>query len=242
LPAVARRILIAVSDDALPEVSAELLAGGLRNGMALHTSGAAGPDALRLLRSNSNFTGVLHPLQTIPTREAGVASLPGSAFAFAGDEAACVWAQQLIESLDGTPLRLDGAGWPLYHAAAVVASNYQVTLTDAALELMELAGVPRSEALQALAPLVLSAAANTVAMGPAAALTGPVRRADMATVERHLRELRRASPAVRNLYTAAGLRCVELARRAGLTADDARRLTDLFRTEGAITETAETDS
>ena len=45
LPQCAGRILIAVTDGAIPDVAAELAEGGFRDGIVLHTSGAAGPDA-----------------------------------------------------------------------------------------------------------------------------------------------------------------------------------------------------
>ncbi|MBI5086184.1 MAG: NAD(P)-binding domain-containing protein [Acidobacteria bacterium] len=93
LPAIAPRILIAVSDDALDSVASELAAAGLHGALVLHTCGAAGPAALAPLRAAASSTGVLHPLQTVPSAEVGVLSLPGSAFAYAGDPAAAGWAR-----------------------------------------------------------------------------------------------------------------------------------------------------
>jgi predicted short-subunit dehydrogenase-like oxidoreductase (DUF2520 family) len=242
IPRSIERVLVAVSDEAIPTVAGQLLSAGLRGASVLHTSGAAGPDALSGLRAQENAVGVLHPLQTVPSAAAGVASLPGSAFAFAGDPAACAWAGELVNSLGGRPLAIESGAWHLYHAAAVIASNYQVTLTDAALELMERAGVSRAESLGALAPLVLSAASNTIDLGPEAALTGPVRRGDVQTVRQHLLALRSGSPLLLTLYSTAGVYCVELAKRAGLPHEKALQLLELFRTEGACAETAEKDS
>lgn len=212
-----RHILIAVSDDAIPEAASQLAAGGLSGAVVLHTSGAAGPDALQALRDTGNSTGVLHPLQTVPTAEHGIETLPGATYALAGDEAAVRWARSLVARLGGRELAVDPRRWAHYHAAAVMVSNYQITLMDAALELMEMAGIQRSAAIEALAPIVRTTTENVLANGPEGALTGPIVRGDAGTVRGHLRALESALPETQRLYIAAGLRTVVVAGRAGLT-------------------------
>jgi predicted short-subunit dehydrogenase-like oxidoreductase (DUF2520 family) len=216
LPRCARCILIAVSDDAVTSVADELEASGLEGGIVLHTSGSAGPDALACLRRSNNSTGVLHPLQTVPTAARGIETLPGSTFACSGDDAAMSWAGELIEALRGRALAIDPERWQHYHAAAVMACNYHVTLVDAALELMENAGIGRGPALDALRPLIQATTDNVLNAGPEAALTGPVRRGDAGTIRRHLAALSTASEETRRLYVAAGRRTIALAKRAGL--------------------------
>ncbi len=224
LPEHSRHILISVADDAIPAVAAELAAAGLTGAIVLHTSGAAGPEALDVLRAAGNSTGVLHPLQTVPSAERGVRTLPGSTYAFAGDADAVEWARGLIGRLGGKGLTVDPAHWPHYHAAAAMACNYHVTLVDAALELMQLAGIARDAALDALGPILRATAENILASGPELALTGPIRRGDAGAVRRHMAALEDTLPETRELYTAAGLRTIAIARRAGLTADAADEL------------------
>jgi len=193
-----RRILIAVADDAIPAVASKLAAGGLRDAVVLHTSGAAGPDALRALRDTGNAVGVLHPLQTVPTAERGIQSLPGATYAFAGDLAAVEWARALITRLGGKELAIDPQRWHHYHAAAVMACNYQVTLT-----------------------ILRATTENILASGPERALTGPIVRGDVGTIRRHLAALETAFPETRRLYVAAGQRTIPVAKRAGLPDDAA---------------------
>jgi predicted short-subunit dehydrogenase-like oxidoreductase (DUF2520 family) len=217
LPRHSRHVLIAVSDDAIPEVAAGLAAAGLTGAIVLHTSGAAGPEALEALRMRDNSVGVLHPLQTVPSAERGVETLRGATYAFAGDASAAAWARDLITQLAGKPLPVDPQRWQHYHAAAVMACNYQVTLVDAALELMEIAGIGRAAALDALAPILRATIDNVLATGPEKALTGPIRRGDVGTIRRHLAALHGiASQETRQLYSAAGLRTIPVAERAGL--------------------------
>ena len=78
----------------------------------------------------------------------------------------------------------------LYHAGAVFASNYVVTLQRAASLLFESAGAPP----EALEPLMRRTIENGFE------LTGPIARGDLETVERHLAALQGTGHA--DLYTA----------------------------------------
>jgi predicted short-subunit dehydrogenase-like oxidoreductase (DUF2520 family) len=227
-----RRILVAVADDAVAQVGSELFQSGLSGGVVLHTSAAAGPEALANLRQASNSVGVLHPLQTVPTPARGIEVLPGARFAFAGDDEATKWAQKLIAVLNGSAIAVDRDHWQHYHAAAVMACNYHLTLVDSALELMEIAGVARNAALDALAPLIRATTDNLLQLGPEGALTGPVQRGDAGTVRGHLGALASCLPQTRQLYTVAGLRTIPLARRAGLGLNGAREVEEAFEEVG----------
>jgi predicted short-subunit dehydrogenase-like oxidoreductase (DUF2520 family) len=224
LPRHASRIVIAVTDEAIPEVAAEIAEGGLRDGIVLHTSGAAGPEALEILREAGNSIGVLHPLQTVPSAERGLETLPGATFAFAGDEEAAAWASHLIAGIGGSEMRVDPKFWRHYHAGAVMACNFQMTLVDAALELMAMAGIGREAALDALSPILRATTENILKLGPERALTGPIRRGDVGTIRRHLAAVENASPETKRLYVAAGMRTVVVAERAGLDENAAREV------------------
>jgi len=231
LPRLASHILIAVTDSAIAEVAASLAKTGLTRAVILHTSGAIGPQVLDVLRRAGNSVGVLHPLQTVPSIEHGIENLPGSTFAFAGDPEAAAWASGLIALLNGKPLRVNPDFWHHYHAGAVMACNYQMTLVDCALELMSVAGIARDQALDALAPILRAATENVLTSGPVCSLTGPIRRGDVPTVARHLAAMNDATPETKRLYLTAGLRTILLAQRAGLPESEARRLKELLMAE-----------
>jgi predicted short-subunit dehydrogenase-like oxidoreductase (DUF2520 family) len=110
----------------------------------------------------------------------------------------------------------------------VFTSNYQVTMIDAALELMQGAGLDRRESLEALSPLVRATTENVLSTGPEHALTGPIRRGDCGTVRKHLMALDRCLQGTKDLYVAAGLRTVTLAERSGLRPESARAITKLL--------------
>ncbi len=221
LPARCTRVLIAVPDDALDSV-VRVLAKTMHRGAALHTCGTRGPEALAPLEAMGVSCAAIHPLQTVTTPQQGLTALPGAAFAITGSESpALTWALQIASLLQGEVLRISPEGRPLYHAAAVMASNYTMALLDAAAILMKEAGIEEEQALQALTPLIQASVGNALAMGPLRALTGPVERGDNGTIETHLRALADVPvpESVKALYRAAGLHALNMARRKSPGAD-----------------------
>ena len=216
LTAEADHLILCVTDSALPALAQELQRNGFSRGCVLHTSGGAGLLPLASLAAAGVATGVLHPLQTVPTPEAGATNLPGSYFAIGGDLPAVEWANELVALLQGHALHIEADAWPLYHAAAVMASNYQCALVDSALELLVCSGIDRETALAAIGPIIRAAAHNNAVHGPVNALTGPIARGDAGTVTAHLTALAAASLETRQLYVAAGLRTLPIAQERGL--------------------------
>ncbi|HET7560146.1 MAG TPA: DUF2520 domain-containing protein, partial [Limnochordia bacterium] len=109
---------------------------------------------------------------------------------------------------------LAAAGKALYHAAAVVASNYLSALYFVAERLGAESGLG-DQARQVLAPLMQATLARAGALGLPAALTGPIERGDQATVGRHLAALRARGAddrdAVLALYAGCGLVAARMA-------------------------------
>lgn len=221
---VAGRVLIAVSDDAIEDVAVQLAGSGVPGGVALHTSGAYGPQLLRTLADAGVSCGVLHPLQTVATADRGVTALRGATFGFGGDLEATRWAEHIIAIAGGTALRVPVDGFASYHAGAVMASNAVVAAVDAAISLMRAAGVDGAAALSAVGPLCVTTARNATEIGPEAALTGPVQRGDARTVGRHVAALAACPPHVAELYRASAHALLAISRRRGLSAASARAI------------------
>lgn len=212
-PSALRGVVLAVPDAALGEVAGRLAALRLPPAPVLHLSGALGTDVLEPLARAGHPTGALHPLAALADPVSGARSLVGAWFAVEGGGEAGALARWIAAAADGRVLDVAPGGKPLYHAAAVLASNYVVALLDAAESLMAGAGVERAEARAALCRLAAGAVENVARAGPAEALTGPIARGDAPTVERHLGRL---SGEERRLYSVLGRRVLELARRRGL--------------------------
>lgn len=220
-------IVVAVPDRAAVQVAARLARWHPR--VVLQTCGGLGPSALRPLLAAGSACATFHPLQALPTRESGVARLPGSAFGACGPDPAATWCERLVRPPRGTLLRVPEERLPLYHAAAVLASNCAVGLVDAAVALLRNAGLEPAQALAALSPLLAASLGNALTMGTERALTGSVPRGDAGTVERHLEARRDLPQPLQSLYREFGRYLVGLAERRGLACSDAGALRRLLR-------------
>ena len=207
-------IIVAVPDRAVPAVAGQLAERSPR--VVVQTCGALGPSALSPLPERGAACATFHPLQTVPDARAGVQSLPGSTFGVCGRGEALSWCRSLAQSLGGTILSVSEDELPLYHAAAVFASNFAVALVDAATGLMASAGTSRAEARRALRPLIEASMENAFTMGSVQALTGPVARGDAGTVRRHLDAMDGSFGTEQALYRQLGRYLLPLAIRRGL--------------------------
>nr|NIP79630.1 DUF2520 domain-containing protein [Gemmatimonadota bacterium]NIQ54405.1 DUF2520 domain-containing protein [Gemmatimonadota bacterium]NIU74616.1 DUF2520 domain-containing protein [Gammaproteobacteria bacterium]NIX44547.1 DUF2520 domain-containing protein [Gemmatimonadota bacterium] len=151
--------------------------------------------------------------------------LAGSAFAIAGEPTALTTARRIVDAIGGRPIVIPPTLRPLYHAAAVFASNYLLAATSLAVRMFQQAGVPEDEAIAGILPLMRGTMGNLEDLGVSAALTGPVARGDVDTVRLHLGRL---SPTERSLYCALGLETLRLARSAGLDEERAAELETLL--------------
>ena len=205
-------VLLTVPDDAVAAVCAQVNTG---RGFAvdqfvIHCCGGLSSEVLGAAAAAGALTASMHPMQSFATPDA--ARLDGVFWAYEGDPEALPLVERMIEDLGGRGLKTTREGKALYHAGAVVASNYLVTLYDEAVRLLASAGIARDDAGAALAVLMEGTLANLKTLGSPAALTGPVARGDAAMVARHLAAL----PAdARELYAMLGLRTVEVAVRKG---------------------------
>jgi predicted short-subunit dehydrogenase-like oxidoreductase (DUF2520 family) len=136
-------------------------------------------------------------------------------------------ASRLVRAIGGVELALDSSQMAAYHCAAALASNYIVSTVDAAAQVLAAAGVSPAQAVQALVPLADGALRNVAARGTAEGLTGPVRRGDAATIQRHL-EVLRARPELSELYRALARQAAAIAARLdGPDAPDAAGLASI---------------
>ena len=213
-------VVVATPDAAISDV-ATAAARSLETGaLVIHLAGSRGLDAFDDLRAERPDVrvGSLHPLQSFPSASAGLERLAGAFAAVAGDPEV----EELARSLELRPFPLDDSMRGRYHATAVVASNHLVALLGQVQRLAASCGVP----FEVFGPLARAALENALVLGPAAALTGPVARGDLATVERHLASL---DPADRDAYRVLAREAARLAEHRDTAID---RLLDDLRHDG----------
>jgi predicted short-subunit dehydrogenase-like oxidoreductase (DUF2520 family) len=220
-------VLLTVPDGLLREM-AEVLAGRgdpPPGTPVLHCSGALGGEPLEALHHRGYRVGTLHPLQAIANPVTGAQRLMGSSFAISGEPEALAAARRIVSALGGRWIQVPTVRRPLYHASAVMASNYLVVLVRVAARLLEEAGAEPEEAEDAIVALARGALENVAEYGLHGALTGPVSRGDVDVVGLHLRTL---SPEDATLYAELGTRALEMSKDR-LPAEVVGAMNELFR-------------
>jgi predicted short-subunit dehydrogenase-like oxidoreductase (DUF2520 family) len=224
----AATIILAVPDDAIATVARRLAAGGtVTAGQAvLHLSGFHDRAVLAPLAPTGAALGSLHPLQTVAAAESAGQRWRGAYAALEGDLRAVAEGERLARLLGLHAILLPAGAKPGYHAGAVIASNYLVALAVFAARVAERAGISPGMAARIYLPLMRGALENLEHLPPSVALTGPVRRGDLETVQAHLAIL---APEDRVAYGVLGLEALRLAEAAGLEAERAAALGALLR-------------
>lgn len=210
-------VLVTTPDRAIQPVTGDIAhRDGFRPGQVVaHASGALGSGELSAARERGADIVSIHPLQSFADTTGAAARLRGVYFAVEGDPAALPVAERIVHDLGGVLLHLKGEDKALYHAAACVASNYLVALIHMATGLLEHCGLDREHALRALVPLLDGTLQNIKEMGAVEALTGPVARGDLPTLEWHLDAFARRDAGEGDLYRRLGLYALRVAREKG---------------------------
>jgi predicted short-subunit dehydrogenase-like oxidoreductase (DUF2520 family) len=216
-------IVLTVPDDAIAA-----LAGSLRmyGGQAMiHTSGALGAEVLAPAMGAGTQIGAFHPLVAFADTERAVAALHGATVAIEGDDQLASMLADMADAIGATAVRLAPGSKTAYHAAAVLAAGGFIALLDAIAELGRVAGLDEAGSLAVYGRLIEGTLDNARALGIRTALTGPITRGDVGTLESHLAALRAYAPGVTDLYVAAARREIDLAEaRGALTPDDSAKM------------------
>ncbi|MDQ2923546.1 MAG: DUF2520 domain-containing protein [Candidatus Dormibacteraeota bacterium] len=227
-------VFLAVPDDAVSTVAAGLAESDSRipeSVAFVHLSGSLLLSALEPL-GGRHPVGSFHPLQSFPEPRSP-ASFHGIVV---GVDASTAALQRRLASiaraLGARPKRVSDSQRALYHAAAVFASNYVDALFGTAVNLLKLAGWSEKDATSGLLPLTEGTLVTVGKRGPVRALTGPVRRGDVKTVERHLAALATlaapdqslGAPPIVDQYRMLGSIALEIAAQAGLEPAAAERM------------------
>lgn len=180
-------LFLTVPDGSIREVYSEMSQSDIEGKCLVHCSGAM---------SSMIFSGIgqkgargcsVHPICAVSDKLTGYQDLSKAYFTIEGKDVADV--EELIRSCGNVVEAISAEDKVKYHAAAVYASNLVAGLYDLAAGLLKDCGLSESFAGHALQPLFMGNAENVVSVGAVRALTGPVERADITTVEKHLEAL-----------------------------------------------------
>ncbi len=181
------------TQDSVIETVAEKLAGCIERKQGqiwIHCSGSL--QAAVMCKNSSLEVGYLsiHPIQAFATVDNALTLMAGSHY---GVECSNNYVdgvgELLVRVMGGIPHQIEPSRKTLYHAGAVMASNYLVALSYLAVKLFGLAGINQKDALESLLPLIEGACQSIARVVLTEALSGPIARGDVEVVAKHLKEI-----------------------------------------------------
>ena len=203
-------VMVAVPDDQIRSCSEALrkqhkVAGDT---IVFHCSGALSSGELGPITAAAS----VHPLRSFADPAQVAEQFAGTICTLEGSARATDVLRQALLQIGARVVSIKPENKALYHAGAVFANNYLVTLMDAALQTMQAAGIDADMATAMVQPLALGAFGDTFRLGAGAALTGPIARGDVQTVARHEQALQQWDPEFARLYQALAVATGRLAK------------------------------
>ena len=224
----AELVFITTPDDVIATVASEVQWHPGQN--VVHCSGADSTQILEPAKKLGAQVGVIHPLQTFASAKEAIENMPGSTFALEAEEPLLTKLKEMATALEGYWIELEAKDKVVYHAAAVIACNYVVTLVKLATDLWQTFNIPTPQATQALLPLIRGTIHNIETVGIPQCLTGPIARGDTGTIKKHLEALQKVAPAILPTYRELGLQTIPIALAKGrINQKQAQELQELMK-------------
>lgn len=214
--AQAELTVLAVPDDAIAATAGTLADLDWHDKGVIHLSGAYTAAALEPLSARGAMTGSLHPAYPFADRDMPARTLRGVTFALESHHPRLTeWLYDLVNAAEGRALLLRPEQKRLYHAALTLTSNYSVTLYAAGRRLLMEIGADGDTADGALMALLDGTLRNLRDRGVPDALTGPLVRGDIGTLEAHITALS-AQPDIASAYIALARLTLPLLKERGI--------------------------
>ncbi len=222
-------LFLCLPDEEIPKAVARLARARVEwsNKRVFHTSGLLPASILASLHKLGASVASFHPIQSFPRKDTPPERFKDIYVGVEGDKQACRLAMAIARKLGAHPFLISAKTKPAYHAACSIASNLLVVLLDAAFAVLRKAGVATNKTSQLLFPLVEGTLQNVKELDIHHALTGPVIRGDISSVEKHLQSLR-SSPELFRAYKALSLLALKQAEKSGLPRPKIRALRNLL--------------
>ena len=207
-------LLITTRDDQIVGACQDLVGQGAicNEHLVGHMSGAHASLILQDAAGQGAAIFSLHPLQAFAEEEKALSDLPQTYFSIEGTDQRLSAIEEIMTAAGNPYFRLLPENKRLYHLSACIFSNYLVTVMAGGMEALAHSGIPPEKGFAAMLPLIQGTIDNIARIGPAKALTGPIGRGDVTTIEQHLEALSHPNlEGLKKFYAYMGLKTLDLA-------------------------------
>ena len=176
------------------------------------------------------MVGAFHPLQAFASVEQAVENIPGTTFGIEAEEPLSTTLKDMAAAIGGDWIELKASDKVIYHTAAVITSNYLVTLVKLATDLWQTFSIPPDKTTRALLPLLRGTLTNIETIGVPECLTGPIARGDTETIKKHIDALSKTAPEMVSTYKELGRQTIPIAIAKGkISEKQARQLKTILK-------------
>ena len=202
-------VFITVPDDAISMVWNSIKTMSIAGKMICHCSGSLSSNIFRDIEETGAFGFSIHPLLAVSDRYKSYQELPKALLTIEGDADHIGDIKALLEGSELKYTVISADVKTRYHGAAVMCSNLVIGLIRAAEDELLACGFSKEQLSDAIAPLLLGNVNKVLSVGTEAALTGPIERGDVGTVEKHLNTFEGID---RQVYKTMSLKTLEVAK------------------------------
>lgn len=203
-------LFLTTPDDVIKEVWESIAREPIQNKIICHFSGSLSSAVFSNRRETGAFACSIHPMYAFSSKTTSYKQLNQVIFTLEGDAHACATVKPVFEKAGNKVCIIGPEKKGRYHAAASMVSNMMIGLYQMGIDMLADCGFSQEDARELVAPLVRGNLDTLLATSPEQALTGPIERGDVATVDRHLSLL---GSGEKDVYVRLGQILVEIAKR-----------------------------
>jgi len=215
----AQLVLITTNDESIELVCEQITHLLNPDTVVSHCSGALGSEKLLSAKQQGAYTASSHPLNTFPSIEAGLHTLAneqhGTFLYCEGDQLALALITEVFQTCGFQIVTIDSQAKTAYHAACVFACNYLNALMDLSLRTAALYNIDQTQFWHAIQPLIQATLSNINQHGVSEALSGPIARGDVQTVDQHIDFLSKKDQSIGDAYILLAEHALQLAQQQG---------------------------
>ena len=229
--------MLTCPDDQLQTVGDSLLNSGVLQpgNIVFHCSGAISSGIFSRARAVDVSVASLHPMHSFADPKLSLQNFAGTSCAIEGDTAAIKVLSGLFEAIGANLFPIDRDKKALYHASTVMACNNLVSLLELSKLMLSQSGVDIEKYHNPLQALIHQTLTNYFDTDAQRALTGPISRGDINTIETHLAALERAPDAWRQVYSGLGSIALDISATQGkASTEDLEIMADLLKASTEI--------
>lgn len=203
-------LFITTSDDSIENMWEQIKTMDLTGKIVCHFSGVLSSEIFEGIENSGGTCCSVHPVHAFSDKFTSYMNFNTAHVVIEGMENAVVTMKSLFEKLGHCVHTISTQNKAKYHAAAAICSNHVLALLNGSFKLLEECGFNEQSARDMLSPLIQGNIASALNKGCVGALTGPIERNDIETVEMHLNALK--DNFVEDAYLSTAALLIELAK------------------------------